>query len=414
MSAVDREKTGDVLDSQAIRSSHRSLVLRRVWDAESISRADLARATGFSRSTISAIVAELLQAGLVVETRRGPSRGGRRPILLELVADARMMVGVEVGGGHISCALVDLRGRVVRHLSQDFETRDRPDETLALVSDMIGRCLAAVPERGRRLLGIGVGLPSPVDPRTLRTLALVLPAWAEVDVAADLKRRFEVPVFVDNDANAGIRGEARWGAARGCDHAAFIKVATGIGAGFRLGGRLFSGYQGFAGELGHMSIDTSGPPCVCGLNGCLNVVVGTPPLLDRCRVRRSRYPDSLLEPEGLSIAALVEAALQGDALAREVVGFAGSTLGIAIANVLNLLNLERVVLGGRITRSGDHFMAPLRASLSQRALSPAVSESTVVVSHDDQAVCLGAASLVLEAALEEKEISLFDKEEIAA
>jgi predicted NBD/HSP70 family sugar kinase/biotin operon repressor len=412
MSAGDRKRTGNVLDAQAIRSSHRSMVLRKVWDAEAVSRADLARATGFSRSTISAIVGELLDAGLVVETRRGASRGGRRPILLELVADARIMVGVEIGGGHVSCALVDLRGRVLRHLSQDFDTRDRPEETLNLVSDMIRSCLDGAAKS--RLLGIGVGLPSPVAPDTLQTLALVLPAWAEVHVAQELERRFQVPVFVDNDANAGMRGEARWGAARGCDHAAFIKVATGIGAGFRLGGRLYSGYQGFAGELGHMSIDTSGPPCVCGLNGCLNVVVGTPPLLDRCRVRRSRYPDSLLNPDELSIAALVEAALQGDALAREVVGFAGSTIGIAIANVLNLLNLERVVLGGRITRSGDHFLAPLRASLAQRALSPAVSESTVVISFNDQAVCLGAASLVLEAALEEKQISLFDKEDIAA
>ncbi|MEM1023020.1 MAG: ROK family transcriptional regulator [Myxococcota bacterium] len=414
MSRSDRPYSGDVLDAQAIRFSHRSVVLRKIWDSEAISRADLARATGFSRSTISAIVGELLGAGLVVETRRGASRGGRRPILLELVSDSRVMVGVEIGGGHVSCALVDLRGRVLEHVSQDFDTRDRPQETIDIAATMIRRCVLEPAPIRPRLLGIGVGLPAPVAPGTSETLALVLPAWEGVDVIQQLEARFRVPVFADNDANAGMRGEARWGAAQGCEHAAFIKVATGIGAGFRLGGQLFSGHQGFAGELGHMSIDTSGPPCVCGLNGCLNVVVGTPPLLDRCRIRRSRYPDTLLDLDKLSVASLVQAALQGDSLAREVVGYAGSTLGIAIANVLNLLNLERVVLGGRITRAGDHLLGPLQASLNERALSPAISESTVVISENDQAVCLGAACLVLEAALAEQRISIFSKEDMAA
>jgi predicted NBD/HSP70 family sugar kinase len=401
------------LNAQAIRLSHRAKVLREIWEHRAVSRADVARTTGFSRSTVSDIVTELLAAELVVETHRGASRGGRRPILLELRAQSRMMVGIEVGGGHVSCVLIDLRGQVLHHQAQDHDTREDPEGTLRIIQRMIDACLAQSDVRSR-LLGIGVALPSPVEPGTSRTLPLILPRWEGVELGPALSAKYGVPVLADNDANAGIRAEARWGAARGIDNAAFIKVATGIGAGFLLDGRLFRGQRGFAGEIGHMSIDSSGPPCVCGINGCLNVVIGTPPLLDRCRVRRLRYPNSRLHDRELSIQSLVEAALDDDPLACEVVAYAGSTLGIGISNVLNLLNLERIILGGRLTRAGDRFLQPLQASLRQRALSPAVAECTVVVSEFPHAVAVGAACLVLEAALRNDGLSLFPKESSAA
>ncbi|MGF1508416.1 MAG: ROK family transcriptional regulator [Myxococcota bacterium] len=403
-----------VIDSHAVRSSHRHTVLREIWREDAVSRAEVARVTGFSRSTVSAIVGELIDYGLVRETRPGASRGGRRPIMLELQANARVMVGVEIGGGHVSCALVNLRGETLHHRSQIFPTREDPKGTQVLVERMIDEALSSMGHDLPPLLGIGLALPSPVQAGSSRILPLVMPAWEGVEIDEAIVHRYRVPVVAENDANAGIRAEARWGAARGVANAAFVKVATGIGCGFLLDDRFFSGHRGFAGELGHMSIDSAGPPCICGLNGCLNVMIGTPPLLERCRIRRARYPDSIIWQQELTVAHLVEAAKLRDPLACEVVAYAGSTLGIGIANVLNLLNLEKVVLGGRLTEAGDYLLNPLRDSLAQRALSPAVSETTVVLSELDHGVSLGAACLVLEAALEGSQISLFSKETSAA
>ncbi|MEO1232533.1 MAG: ROK family transcriptional regulator, partial [Myxococcota bacterium] len=257
---------------QPPRLTPRTWLLRLVWEYREISRADIARRTGLSRSTVSTVMSELLDSGIVEETRQGSSNGGRRPIMVGFRDNARTVLGVDVGASHIDAVLTNLRGEILERGSRVMPTRDAPEATLDAITTMARQLIKASPAP---CLGVGVGLPSPVHPSSGRVPREVLPRWSEVDVAQALFERIDRPVRIDNDANLGALAELWWGAGRGGDDLVFVKVATGIGAGLIVNGRIVRGAHGFAGEVGHLSSDPNGPPCICGVNGCLNVIMGT-------------------------------------------------------------------------------------------------------------------------------------------
>ena len=262
-------------------------------------------------------------------------------------------------------------------------------------------------ERSQTLLGAGVALPAPIDPRSGRALRTVMPEWSDVDVEAELTARLGCPIRADNDANLGALAEQWWGAGQDGGDLVFVKVATGIGAGLIIGGRIVSGAHGVAGELGHLSIDPNGPPCICGVNGCLNVIIGTQALVARAQARRPHFPDSRLPEQGIDLGALIDGAMNDDPLALEIVRFAGERLGEGLANLLNVLDPSTIVVGGDITRVGDPLMEPIRQTVLRRTLVTASGHERVVRSQiDKQSVALGAATLILRAALETLEIPL--------
>ena len=259
-----------------------------------------------------------------------------------------------------------------------------------------------------QVLGIGVAVPSPVDkahPGEL--LPLILPRWVGHNIATHLEKDFGRPVFVDNDANLGALAELWWGVGSSAADLAFIKVATGIGAGLIINGRIFRGSSGIAGEVGHTSIDTHGPRCVCGLKGCLTTFIGTPALLRRANAELRASGSDRRAPA--SIDELVSAALDGDPVAVEVICYAGDKLGIGIANMLNLLNPQMVVIGGGIARAGDILLGAIRETILGLSLPASISNTEIkATSLNEWGIALGAATLVLEAALEDP--SLFPAE----
>lgn len=394
-----RESRTSVLDSTSIRAQNRRSVLNLLWTEKEASRADLARKTGLSRSTVSAIVADLLETGLVREARTGVSTGGRRPIVLAFQADAALLVGVELGATHITVVLTDLYCTVRDQRDVPCPVRTEPETALDAVEQTIREMLGG--SRGAPgVVGIGVAAPSPIDPRRPGELvASVVPAWEGHDIVHRLSRRFGRPVLLDNDANLGALAELRWGGTE-TRNLAYLKVATGIGAGLIFNGRIFRGASGVAGEIGHTTIDPNGPTCMCGQRGCLVTLVGTPSLLDRVRSARSEHPDSVLHQEPLNVDSLVDAALAGDALARETIEYAGRTLGLGVTNLLNLVNPDRVVVGGGITRAGELLAGPLRDTIRNRALADSIAHADIQLSSlGARGIALGAATLVLETAL---------------
>jgi predicted NBD/HSP70 family sugar kinase len=376
-------------------------VLQLVWREKQISRAEIARRRDLSRSTVSIIVDELLELGLVKEVGAGESRGGRRPIVLAFDDDAAVVLGVDLGATHVAVTLTDLRGRVLAWEHQKHAVREDPQGSLELVTSLAERCLASWGGRRNLLLGIGMAVPSPVDPARPDFLNdVVVPTWKGVSVTAPLRRRFRVPVLVDNDANLGALAERWWGAGRDVDHFAYIKIATGIGAGFFIDGQVYRGASGIAGEVGHISIDPAGEPCGCGLRGCLVTAVGRPALLRRARALLATYPDSALAGRDFGLTVMEDAALAGDALALQVVREAAEHLGIAVAGLLNLLNPALVVVGGGLARLGDVLLAPLREAVRTRTLATSVEVSRIVTSElGARAVAVGAATLLLQRAL---------------
>ncbi|MCB9647837.1 MAG: ROK family transcriptional regulator [Deltaproteobacteria bacterium] len=391
-----------ILGAAQVRAQHSGLLLRLLWQAREVSRADLSRSTGLSRSTISAIVADLLDTGLVHEARPGESRGGRKPILLAFNDDAYYLVGVDMGATHVSVVVTNLRAVTRSWATQSIAVRNQPEASLALITRLVDESLARLGADASQVLGIGVSVPSPVDPdRPGRLLPLILPKWRDYDIIEHLGARYDAPVFMDNDANVGALAEVWWGGRREGVDLAFIKVAMGIGAGFVIKGRIHRGRHGTAGEMGHTALDPNGPRCVCGLTGCLNTLVGSDALLARAKAGLVDAPNSLLKGR-LTVDKLVDAALAGDPTAQEVIGFAGRTLGVGVANLLNLLAPDVVVLGGGLTRAGALLMKPLEETVSNMSLANAVGRTQIEVSQlGERGVALGAATMALEAALDD-------------
>ena len=244
-----------------------------IWEQRQISRADLARTTGLSRSTVSSAVARLLDTGVISECGAGSSRGGRRPILLGFNDEPLSIVGVDFGASHVGVAVSNLRGEVLTWTDRTHPVRSDPLGTISLTNELIEKALEEVRRTREEVVGIGVAAPTPVAPDGSFS-PVVMPAWSATHAANLLRERWDVPVFIDNDANAAALAEHWWGLDRKVSDLLYVKVATGVGCGLILGGELYRGRHGVAGEISHTVVIPHGPPCVCGRRGCLATLVG--------------------------------------------------------------------------------------------------------------------------------------------
>lgn len=389
-------------DIHGMREHNTALVVRALWqNADGLSRADLARHLGLSRSTISAIVQGLLATGIILESHRARSTGGRRPIVLKFNDEHLHVLGLDLGSSHLTIARTDLRGRVLARSSVQHDVQNDPEGTLQLIDSMLREL---VPATNSPLLGLGIAVPCPVDADSRHQLSpRILPAWRGVQLGSWLHDEFGLPVYMDNDANMGALAEAWWGAGRGFDHFAYIKVGTGVGAGYIIDTEPYRGASGIAGEIGHTTVHAQGRRCRCGLRGCLEAEIGSPALVSKAREAiQLGAPTSLAEIPSLDLAGIIQQALDGDAIAGEIIEEAGQHLGVAVANLLNLLNPGRVVLGGRLTVAGDLLLDPLRATVRERALSTSIDRAEIVLSAlGEDHIAIGASTLVVQQALQD-------------
>jgi predicted NBD/HSP70 family sugar kinase len=311
-----------------------------------------------------------------------------------------------MGATHVTVALTDLRGRVRVWETQEHPVRSDPPGTRKVIADLCRKCLAAPAAAGRPLIGIGVAVPSPVDPADPDRLStIVIPAWQGRLGLDFLSERFGVPLFVDNDANLGALAEHWWGFGGAVDNLAYIKVATGIGSGHVINGEIYRGATGVAGEIGHLSVDPHGGTCVCGLQGCLVTLVGAQALVARAVELASEFPGSVLAGRDCTFHDIESAALASDPLALQVIREAATHLGTAVAGLLNLMNPAVVVLGGGFARLGDLVLEPLRQRVRARTLVSSVAAAEIIASRlGPQSVAIGAATLVLKAALEDSRL----------
>lgn len=383
-----------------MRAHNKAIVIRRLWnEPEGLSRAVLSRELGLSRSTISAIVEGLLASGLVVESHMAASTGGRRGIVLRFDEDHRHVLGLDIGASHITAVRTDLRGHMGDRATRQHDVQGDPEGSLALIAELVD---AVTVEDGPPLIGIGAGVPCPVDSGSPHQLSpRILPAWKGVRLADWLYERYGVRVFLDNDANMGALAEGWWGAGRSTAHFAYIKVGTGVGAGYLIDRGTYRGSTGIAGEIGHTTVNVDGRPCRCGLRGCLEAEVGSRALVDKARLALAAgESSSLADAAGLDLVTLIAHAERGDRLADRLIVEAGEHLGVAVANLLNMLNPGRVVLGGRLTQAGDRLLEPLRRTVAARALSTSLARADIAFGEVGEGhVAIGAATLVMQQAL---------------
>lgn len=369
----------------SLHRANRERVVRAVRMAGSLTQAEIARGTGLSAATVSNIVRELKDSGTVEVTPT--SAGGRRARSISLSADAGIVIGLDFGHDRLRVAVANLARQILAEESWPLTPDTSADEGVDQAEELVNRLIVAIGADRRKLVGVGLAVPAPVDARSgVLGPTSMLPGWSGTDPGTELSRRLGIPVHTDNDANLGALGELVWGG-RGVRDLAYIKVAGGVGAGLVMGGRIYRGPGGTAGEIGHITLDESGPVCRCGNRGCLETFAA------------ERYLLPLLTPShgpDLTVERVVELARGGDPGCRRVIADVGRHLGSGAASLCNLLNPSLVVIGGAIAEAGDLLLAPIRESLSRYALPSAAQQLTVAsAALGPRAEVLGALALVL-------------------
>ncbi len=386
---------------ESSKGLHRRLILDQIRQRAGIARSDLVRLTGLSKATVSTIVAELIDAGLVQESGNHSPSIGRPRVSLSLVADTNYVLGAELTNEGCRVVLTNLHAEPVRQHECSHSSSDLSVATLLALLD---RCIAKTIEGidRTRILALGVCVPGIVDPAAGKVRLSVLLPWHDVLLAEQLQQHYEFPVAVFSRGNAATWGERWYGAGRNVDNLLYVRLGSGVVAGLVLNSQPYLGHTFGAGEMGHMTVQPDGELCRCGNRGCLATVVTIDALLNRTRQLLRSDPENPLWStwrtrfDHLTLADLVSAADEGSATAQQVFAEAGRWVGIALASVINLLNLEMIVVGGPLVLAGEWLLQPLQQEILRRALPTHVAATKVVASQlREDAPAVGAASLVL-------------------
>ncbi|MFI7605689.1 ROK family protein [Micromonospora sp. NPDC049366] len=383
----------------SLRELNLAVVLGRIAAAERApSRADLAAETGLTRATVSAVVEDLISGRLVTEADPAPRAGAGRPARgLVLAGDGPAGLGLEINVDYLAVCVVDLAGQVRHHTVHRADLRPvAPTDALARLVELAGRARADAAEQGLTLAGAALAVPGLVDDAGLVRLAPNL-GWRDVPVPALLAAHPPLtdpvegvpPLVVDNEANLAALGELH--ADRG-GPASFLHISgeVGIGAGIVLDGALFRGVRGWSGEIGHMPVRPEGRPCRCGGRGCLEQYAGQEAILAAAGLTGADLPADT------AAARLAELADAGTAEALRALQDAGTALGVAVAGVVNLLDLDTVVLGGGYAPLTPWLGPPVLTEISRRVLTAAWSPVTVrSATLGADAAAVGAAGSVV-------------------
>jgi predicted NBD/HSP70 family sugar kinase len=374
-----------------LRELNRRRVVDTLRELGVASRAEVARRTGLSRTTVSGLVSEMRQEGLIVDRpeAEGDQHGaGRPPTLIGLGAPAGAALGIDFGKRHLAVAVADLSHTVLAEDRREMDEGFDFGRGMDVAASMVDELLADAGLERADLIGVGVGLPGPIHfPSGQVESSEILPGWVGVHVAEEMRSRLGVVVHVDNDANLGALAELFWGAGSGASDLVYLKVATGIGAGIVVGGRLFHGAGGTAGEIGHLTIDENGPICRCGNRGCLETFAAGDALVELMRTSLGHE---------LTAEEIVERAADGDAGCRRAIADSGRHIGSAVASVCNILNPGRVVVGGSVGQAGELLLAEMREAVRRRAVLSAAEDVEIVAGVlGERAEVLGAVALIL-------------------
>lgn len=385
-----------------MRAINRYHVIDAIRRGGPVARVEIVERTELSPATVSAITAALIEEGLVhvqhATAANGPANGdtarGRPRVLLGLNGGAYHVAGVKLSAHRIGIAVTDARGDGLAALVLPLRvSRQSPEVVADLVEDGVRRCVADAGLSMDRISGIGIGLPGVIDGHAgVSHWSPVLGA-RPVPFAAAVSARLGAPAMLENDASLAALAEHWFGHGRGLSDFAVVTVENALGLGLIVDGRLHRGAHGVGPELGHVKVERGGRPCRCGQRGCLDAHASDWGLL-RMAEEEGLIPPGDDTPE--RIAALAERALGGEEDAARLFRHAGAALGLAVANLINLLNPPRVILTGEGLRAGELLRGPLLAAVAEGVL-PTLREATEILFHawGDEMWARGAATIVL-------------------
>jgi glucokinase-like ROK family protein len=370
-----------------VKKNNKALVLQLIMEKDPISRADIAQVSGLHKATVSSLVNELLEEELIFESGPGESSGGRRPVILHFNKAAGYAVGIDIGVNYVLCVLTDLKGNILIEKNQLVNRTPYPT-ILGIVQNMVQSLIDEMPSSRYGIVGIGVGVPGIVNKEGCVLLAPNL-GWTNIQLKMDLENLFQVPVIIENEANAGAFGEQQFGAGQDYQNIIYISAGIGIGVGIILNKELYQGKNGFSGEMGHMIIDINGKPCSCGSRGCWEAYASENALLEMANT------DSLE-----SMIALAEDRNQ---ISHKLLGEIGTYLGYGINNIINTFNPDQVIIGNRLALAKQWIEEPIRTTIQNHTLAHHQKEMRIDFSKlGKYSTALGVSAFVVERFIKEE------------
>ncbi|MEV6794491.1 ROK family protein [Streptomyces sp. NPDC051320] len=388
--------------SRDIRTANRYEVLRQIIAGSPLSRQELAVATGLSLATVASLVGELLELGLLTEVGFEDSDGGRPRGLVAIAPTRGALIGVDVAETYVHVELFDLSLTSLAHTAVELRPGDqRPERVVAHIAAGV---VSVVEQSGTdpdRVLGAGISMPGQVDRASGSVVYAANWGWRQVPLLSLLAEHIPYPLYLDNPLRACTVTELWFGAARGRSDAVVINLGTGVGAGIALGGALHRGASNTAGEWGHTTLVLDGRLCHCGNHGCVEAYVGAPGIMQQLRELGAESP--LLHPDDqtATIRALGSALAAGDPVAVRVVRETARYLGAAVADLIQLLNPEVIVLSSWVAATlGKPLLDEVREAVAARAPAGPLAATEIVLSPvPSDPVSLGAATFALEGAV---------------
>lgn len=383
-----------IADQALVKKMNQKLILDEILKNSPVSRATLSEITGLNKSTVSSQVNTLLEKDFIFEIGAGQSRGGRRPVMLVFNKNAGYSIGIDIGVDYLNGILTDLEGNIILEKTSDLSSSSA-SEVKEILFALIHGFVTHMPESPYGLVGIGICVPGLVD-RHQQIIFMPNLNWNIKDLQFLIESEFNVPVFVENEANAGVYGEKVFGMTKNYENIVYISINVGIGTGLVINNELYKGVQGFSGEMGHMTIDFNGPKCSCGNRGCWELYASEKALMASLSK----------EEKNISRKEIVERANKNDVEMLNALQNFGFYIGIGLTNILNTFDVEAVILRNHIIESHPIVLNTIKNEVSSRVHSHLDNKCELLPSSlGKNAPALGAVSIVIDSFLSVTPIS---------
>ena len=349
-----------------------------------ISRVELSEKLDLSRAAVTSIVNDLMNCGVIREAESRSSANGRPPVILEINPERGIVAGIDIGATHMSIIVANFAAQVILEKEVSLDISAGPEPCLEMAHNVLKGMMESINSGIDELSAIGIGVPGPILTEAGMVVAPpIMPGWDQYPIRDSLQERWKCPVSLSNDAELGALGEWASGAGRGELNLAYIKVGTGIGAGILINGQIYRGASGSAGEIGHITVDESGPPCKCGNRGCLEAIASGTAIARQAQqaVKDGKRTElANIQPVGhITSQDVIDLAQKGDLISQQILTRAGEQVGIALAGLVNLFNPNMIVVGGGVPKIGDLFIQPMREAVQKRSMRAAAQAVKISV-----------------------------------
>lgn len=385
---MEKSKKLTAAKASIIKQMNMSLILDVIRKKGPISRIEIAEITNLTPATVTNITSELIDSKLIVEGEAGESSGGRKPIMLGLRCDCYRVIGVYIGSRKLKIMASDLmaNSKYNKQIVYDKEQVSY-EEIFKLLEAEIKNIKSKYENKGKKIVGIGIGINGVVDTKNGVLIFAPNLGWRNVNIRQDIEEKFDIPVFVDNNTRTMALGESWFGTGKNVQNFFCINIDYGVGGSFFIDDKIYRGVSFGAGEIGHTTVDINGEICSCGNKGCLETVASVKAL------RKKVYEGYLANKkstifEGREIQSvddihssdIFEAANNGDEFAISLIRETGEKIGIGIANIINTLNPELVVINGEIISTGEILLEPIISTVMKRGFRSSVNATRIVLS----------------------------------